>query len=107
MLFPETHEKINESVLKNQIRTREIIADTPEARRSAKRAYLATGKSYSVRLATEPGIKNDSCVYGNTVALFRIYQYDLFVVRIEDPTIASTMKAIFDMAWKSARPFIG
>jgi hypothetical protein len=29
----------------------------------------------------------------------------MFVVRIEDPTIADSMRAMFEMAWKTARPF--
>ena len=37
--------------------------------------------------------------------LFCIQQQNLFVVRIEDPTIAMTMKTLFEMAWRSAKPF--
>lgn len=106
-LFPETHDKINDAIVQKQIRTREIIANTPEAKASAKKAYVTTGKHYSVRVATEGEIENDSAIVGNVVILFRVHEYDFFAVRIEDASIAKTMKSLFDMAWQSARPFIG
>ena len=99
--------KIGEAVEQNEIRTREIIADTPEAKKSSRRYAVIAGKTYSSRVASKPGIQNDNAIYGDTVALFRIHQNNLFVILIEEPTIASTMKAMFDMAWESAEPFIG
>lgn len=104
--FKKMFEQLSESIQENQIRTREIIADTPQARRASKRYAAVAGKHYSSRVATHEGIQNDSAIYGNVVALFRIHEMNLYVVRIEDVTMASTMRALFDMAWDSAKPFI-
>ncbi len=105
-IFHNTFTHLSETIEQNQIRTREIIADTPETRRSSKRYALTAGKHYSSRLATKEGIENDSAIYGNVMALFRIHENNLFVVRIEDVSIVGTMKAMFDMAWQAAKPFI-
>lgn len=103
-LFPDAVRKISEAILDNKIFTREILADTPEARASSRRFAVTAGEFYMGRLATGP-IFNDSVIYDNIVAFFRLQQNNLFVVRIEDPTIAATMKTLFEMAWKSAKPF--
>jgi len=97
---------LSETIQKNQIRTREIIADNPDARRSSKRYALSAGKFYSSRTATKAGIQNDSAIYNDVLALFRIHEFNLYVVRIEDASIVATMKSLFDMAWDSAKPFI-
>lgn len=104
--FRDTFQKLAEGIKENGVRTREIITDTPEAKRSAKRYALTAGSNYSARLATVEGIQNDNAIYGNVVALFRLHEQNLFVVRIEDPIMAQTMKAMFEMAWKSATVFI-
>ena len=103
-LFPDTVRKISEAILDNKIFTREIIADTPETRASSRRFKVVAADFYMGRLASGP-IFNDSAIYDNVVAFFRIQQNNLFVVRIEDPTIAMTMKTLFEMAWRSAKPF--
>lgn len=107
-LFPEMFTKIAEAVSKNEIRTREIIADTPEARKSAKRYAVTAGPTYSARIAGKtPGIFNDNAIYGDTVAFFRLHRATLFVILIKEPTIAETLKTIFDMAWSGATPYVG
>ena len=63
------------------------------------------GPTYSARTATQEGLHDDAVVYDNVVALFRLQGLNVFVVRIEDPAIADSMRAMFDMAWKTARPF--
>ena len=85
--------------------TREIIADTREAKRYARFIARMCGPTYLARLATVEGLANDTIVYGNVVALFRLHKHNLFVVRIEDKTIAESMRSLFDMTWKSAKPF--
>ena len=104
--FQGAFRELSQAIEEKQIRTREIIPNTAEAKRSAKRYASTAGRSYSARLATVEGIENDNAIYGNVVALFRLHESNLFVVRIEDPTIAQTTKALFEMAWKSAEPFI-
>lgn len=106
--FKEAWVKIAEMTNSNQIRSREIIANTPEAKKSSKRYAATAGKTYSSRIATKgPGMFNDNAIYGDTVALFRLHRFNLFVVLIKEPSIANTMKSLFDMAWESAEPFIG
>jgi sugar-specific transcriptional regulator TrmB len=104
-IFPEEYRKMSERVMEKKIFTREILADTPEARQSSKRWSIAAGDYYTSRLATGP-IFNDSVIYDNVVCFFRLQAHNLFVVRIEDVTIATTLKTMFDMAWLSAKPFI-
>jgi sugar-specific transcriptional regulator TrmB len=106
-MFPDFFEKVSEGIGSNQIRTKELVSDTPEARRSGKIAYGMAGKFYTAKLGPKEGFENDSVIFGNVVCLFRLHEYELFVVRIEDATIARTMKTLFDMAWQSAKPFIG
>jgi sugar-specific transcriptional regulator TrmB len=103
--FPGIFQKINQATIDNKIFTREIIADTPEARQSSKRWAATAGEMYLSRLASGP-IFNDTVIYGNVVAFFRLQDYNLFVVRIEDTTIAETTKTLFEMAWRSAKPFV-
>lgn len=106
--FQEMFVEIAEAVNKNEIRAREIIADTAEAKKSSKRYAATAGKTYSSRIAARsPGIFNDNVIYGDTVAMFRIHHHNLFVILIKEPTIAETMKTIFDMAWESGKPFVG
>ncbi len=106
--FSDKFIEIAEAVNKNEIRCREIIADTPEAKKSSKHYATIAGKTYSSRLATKPsGIWNDNSIYDDVVAMFRIQGYNLFVIRIEEPVIANTMKTLFDMAWDSGTPFVG
>lgn len=105
-LFPEAFDSLSSAIANSQIRTREILPDTLGARKSSQRYAAVAGKYYASRIAKTGPIYNDSAIYGNTLAFFRIHELNLFVVIIEDPTIAATMKTIFDLAWESAEPFI-
>ncbi len=104
--FQDIFDELSQAIGSKQIRTREIITNTPEARRSAKRYAVTAGRNYSARIATVDGIHNDNAIYGNVVAIFRLHENNLFVIRIEDAFIAQTMKAMFEMAWKSTESFI-
>lgn len=103
-LFSEHFIKISTAIRENQITTREIIANNPAVIHSAKRYAASAGPSYSARCAEKGTIENDSAIYGDTLALFRIYECNLYVILIKDPTITATMKTLFDMAWKQAKP---
>jgi sugar-specific transcriptional regulator TrmB len=105
-LFADSFNLLSSAIQENQIRTREIIPDTPAARRSSKRYAAIAGKYYSSRIATSGPIYNDTAIYNDTVVLFRIHEQTPYVVVIQDATIAATMATVFDMAWKSAEPFI-
>ncbi len=103
--FHNDYMDLSEAVRKNAIGVREIIADSKEAKNYARLVAKVSGPSYSVRTATVEGLANDTIVYDNVVALFRLHGLNMFVVRIEDPTMADSMRAMFEMAWKTARPF--
>ena len=104
-MFHNEYMEICEAVREKGIGAREIIADNKEAKRYSRLVAKVSGPSYSARVATVEGIENDSVIYDNVVAIFRLQGLNMFVVRIEDATIADTMRAMFDMAWKTARPF--
>lgn len=106
IFFQEHFKKLSESISEKGIRTREIIANTPESKKSAKRYASIAGKNYSARIAVKAGILNDNAIYSDVIALFRIHEYNLYVIRIEDAIIANAMKTLFDMAWNSAEVFI-
>ncbi len=101
--FPKEVEHIAKSIAINSIHTREIITNNPMSKRAVRSFGALAGKTYSVKMADNDEIQNDNVVYGNVVALFRMEENDLFVVRIEDAVIAQSMKAIFDLAWRSAK----
>lgn len=103
--FHDTNMEIAEAMRTNAAGVREIIADNKESRRYARLVAKVIGPTYTVRTATEEGFENDTIIYDNVVAIFRLHGLNMFVVRIEDPTIADTMRAMFEMAWKTARPF--
>lgn len=105
--FHASFAKISAAIQENEIRTREIIPNTEEAKLSSRRYAAVAGRSYSSRIAMNGPIYNDCAIYGNTLAFFRINDFNLFVILIEEPTIAQTMKTVFDLAWLSATPFIG
>lgn|SRR3989344_2109844 len=103
--FHEIYLELAEAVKENGMGAREIIADTKEARRYSRLIAKIAGPTYAARLATTEGLANDTVVYGNVVSIFRLHELNMFVVRIEDKTIADSMKALFEMAWKSAKAF--
>ncbi len=103
--FHNTYMELAETIKEQGIGVREISANTKESRRYIRLIAKVAGPSYSVRMATVDGIENDTIIYGDVIALFRLPGLNQFVVRIEDKTMADTMRAMFDMAWKTARPF--
>jgi sugar-specific transcriptional regulator TrmB len=103
--FHDSYMELAEAVKENSISVREIIADNKESRRYSRLVAKVSGPSYSARLAVIEGLENDTMVYGNKVAIFRLLDPNVFVVLIEDVSIASTMRVIFDMAWKTAKPY--
>ncbi len=95
------------SIIANQIRAREITAreilsGSKEAVKASKHFAVLAGNTYAARVSSVEGLMNDSIVYGDTVVLFRIHDSNMYAVRIKDETIASTLSALFDMAWKSS-----
>ncbi len=105
-LFPDATDELSQSIARNQINTREIIVNTPAAKRSAQRYAVVAGKYYACRIASTGSIANNSAVFGRTVFLFRLQQHNLAVIRIDDASIADTLKTLFDLAWQSAQKFI-
>lgn len=105
-LFPEATHDLSLSIGHHQITTREIIMNTPEAKRSAQRYAVGAGTFYTCRVAPTGTIANNSVVFGQTALLFRLQQHNLAVIRIDDASIADSMKTVFDLAWQSAQRFI-
>lgn len=105
--FQKAFNRISSAIQKNEIRTREIIPNTEEARMSSKRYSAVAGRHYSSRIATNGPIYNDTAIYDQTLAFFRLNDFNLFVILIEEPTIVQTMKTMFDLAWLSSTPYIG
>ncbi|OGY70765.1 MAG: hypothetical protein A3E05_01215 [Candidatus Jacksonbacteria bacterium RIFCSPHIGHO2_12_FULL_44_12] len=103
-LFPHASLNIAEKIKERGIAVREIIADTKEARRIARSFLRIAGATYRMRVADGELIHNDNMLYGNVCAMFRLHEFNLFVVRIEDQTIADTMRVLFNLAWKAAQP---
>jgi sugar-specific transcriptional regulator TrmB len=91
---------------KKGIRVREIINDSAADKKSAEQFALWAKENYSARIAPDAGIQNDNVIFGNVLAIFRMQANNLFVIRIEDPSIAETYKAIFELTWQASKPFI-
>ncbi len=102
-LFPHASLNIAEKIKERGITVREIIADTKEARRIARSFSRIGGATYRVRVADGELLHNDNMLYGNVCAMFRLHEFNLFVVRIEDQTIADTMRVLFNLAWRTAK----
>lgn len=103
-LFTHASLNIAEKIKEAGITAREIITDTKEAQRIARSFLRIAGQTYRVRVASGELIHNDNLLYGNVCAMFRLHEFNLFVVRIEDQTIADTMRILFNLAWKNAKP---
>ena len=105
--FQSSFNNISEAILNNEIKAQEIIPNTNAAKTSSKRYSASAGRTYSSRIAMNGPIQNDTAIFGNTLALFRLNEFNLFVILIEEPSIVETIKTVFDLAWLSATPFIG
>lgn len=90
---------------KNGTTVREIIADNKESRRWSRYLRGIIGPTYAARVATVEGLHNDGAVTTQALYIFRLHEFNFYVVKIEDATIAATYRALFDMAWKSAKAF--
>ncbi len=102
-LFTKHLDAIAHTIKKREITTKEIITCTKESIRASRNFLQTAGRTYSSRITSIPGILNDSVIYDDTVTLFRMTDYNMYVVRIKDETIASTMSVLFDMAWKDCK----
>lgn len=101
--FHDVYMEIAEAAKAKGAGFKEIVADTKESRRYARFISKLVGPTYIVRIATVEGFENDTLIYGNVVAIFRIQGHNVFAVRIEDPGIANTMRAVHEMSWKTAK----
>ena len=98
--FYESFYTIAEAIRAKKINMRDIIADDTQARNWARKMSRLAGPTYKYKVAPTKDLDNDTIIYDNTVAIFRILDDNFFAVRIEDPTIAKTFRAIFDTLWK-------
>lgn len=102
-LFGKYFTNIAESINRRGINCKEIITDSKESLRYAKLFSQIAGPTYSARVSPIEGIINDSVIYDDVVTLFRMQDYNMFVVKIEDPAIADTMRTLFELAWRSSK----
>lgn len=103
-IFTKEFETLAEDIRRNEINAREIVADTTASRRFMKYIKQITGPTHAVRVSTAEGLDNDNVVTNKALYIFRLHEYNFFAVRIEDATIVSAYRALFDLAWKSAKP---
>lgn len=103
-LFYNEVQDIGTRMLEKEVRVHELMPDRPESRRTARSFGAIVGNLYESRII-EGEVFNDMLIYGDVVAILRIHELDLFVVRLEDTTIATSMKTLFDAAWKTATPY--
>lgn len=103
-LFHSEVETWGNAMLKDKIRLQELMPNRPETRRTSRQFGAHVGGLYESRMV-EGDVYNDMLIYGDTVAILRIQELNLFIVRIEDKTIATSMKTLFDAAWKGATPY--
>jgi len=105
-IIGDTFQQVGINAKQKKIPVREIINDTPADKKSSRQFAKWAGKQYSARIAPDSGIENDNVIYGNVLAIFRLEENNMYVIRIEDPSVAQTYKAIFEMSWKAAKPFL-
>lgn len=87
--------------------SREIIdGKEAEATDYLKRAAQNKNPNQKIRIAPR-GIKfaaNENLIYGDTMALFSL-EKEVFAVRIESETIVSSMRQMFELAWRQCRAY--
>lgn len=111
--FQEVFYQIAESARHDRIRIRDIISKNRKSIAFVQRLQRLIGPSYSYRIAPSTIIENDTLVFGNTVAIFRVASNNtMYAVRIQDAIIANGFRAIFDITWKalpevSKKPQVG
>ncbi len=112
-LRPETQEYImwygKQRVKHYKIPERAIANDTPKNRKYLEDDYpdIQETDIYSQFrwLPSDVGLfQNEINIYDNKVAIVSISQRELLGMIIESESIATTQKAIFEVAWKAAEP---
>lgn len=100
-LFDDTYTQLAEKINERQINVREIVADNKFSIRYAKQIRQISGPTYRFKTSQSKDIENDTIIFDNCVAIFRLQERNVFAIRIEDVSIANTFKAIFDASWSN------
>lgn len=100
--FQDLFHKYGEMFQKSNIIIRELISDNPDTIKAAKRLMRESGKNYKVYVTKEGNLYNDSLIYGDVIVLIRIQDFNLYAVRIEDKSMAETMRTLYDTALAAA-----
>lgn len=103
-IFPNEVQTLGEKMQKEGIRLHEIMPDKPSTRQTARRFGAVAGSLYEARMI-DGQVHNDMLIYGNVLAILRIHELDLFVVRVEDDSITTSMRTLFDTAWDGAQQY--
>ncbi len=86
--------------IKKDITKRMLVPDNPQSI-----SYATTGSPKTeFRITNTTNLPTAIQVYDNTVAILTVTETSAVGVIIQDPAIATTMKAIFDTAWLAATP---
>jgi sugar-specific transcriptional regulator TrmB len=86
--------------IRKNITKRMLVADNEQSIR-----YARTGSPKTdFRFTSTAHLPSAIQVYDNTVAILTVTDTSAVGVMIQDPAIATTMKAIFDTAWMAATP---
>ncbi|MCF7865774.1 MAG: hypothetical protein K9M11_04735 [Candidatus Pacebacteria bacterium] len=102
-IFEDTYIQLAEMINERQINTKEIIADNKSSIRYAKHVRQISGSTYKFKTSPSKDIENDTIIFDNCVAIFRLQEKNVFAIRIEDVSISNTFKSIFDASWSNLK----
>jgi sugar-specific transcriptional regulator TrmB len=109
-IIPEYFREFCHAKVKHKIKTRYLSPENPNAIEVVEKSYP---KKYDSKLLEillvnrqEFLFENDISIYENKVAIFSLDRQELMAILIESPSLARSMRSIFDLAWLGATSFI-
>ncbi len=109
-LFAEYFKKFCKKKIENKIKTRNISPSTNNATKLIEQFYP---KDYDKNLVEillvnkdEFYFENDISIYENKVAVVSLNPDEVIGLIIESPTLAKSMRSIFNLAWLGATAFV-
>ncbi|MDA1060385.1 MAG: hypothetical protein O3B47_01180 [bacterium] len=109
-IMSDYFKKFCEKKIKNKIKTRIISPSTKDATKLIKQFYP---KDYDKNLVEillvnkdEFYFENDISIYENKVAVVSLNPDEVIGLIIESPTLAKSMRSIFNLAWLGATAFV-
>ena len=102
--FKEMYSITGDLYKQYKIKAKEIIPDNAKSKSSAKRLDEASGGFHETRVAANGNLYNDTVLYGDVVVFFKMKDFSMTAIRIEDASIAESMRTVYDLAWEQATP---